>query len=377
MHNAPPYGYRYVPIEEAGGGQWVVEEAEAEVVRQIFAWYTGAERLTIWQITERLNHSATHALRRTETWQFSIVHKILKRTAYIGRTYFNRERILPETIGTPRTTGRGQRRAAQVEPRPPEEWIEVAVPPLIEEQVWQRAQERLQLNQIFASRNNHRQFYLLRGLLVCGVCGHTLQGRSQSGRVYYYCEHGGKNRYPTVPRHRCHLAGRILEPLVWEAITELLHEPQRIAQVWEAEAAHAQTTPDELGRLQARLRKLEQQWLRLLDAFQEGLLDKTELTQRKQRLDQERQTLTERIAQLQRQQAQQAAKSQIMDDFAAFCAHAQTALQNPTPEVKQEVLRLLVQSIVVEEDAITIKHIIPTDDNCRLLPRGNPPEKVH
>ena len=39
------------------------------------------------------------------------------------------------------------------------------------------------------------------------------------------------------------------------------------------------------------------------------------------------------------------------------------------PEVKQEVLRLLVEGIVVEDNAITIKHIIPTDDNSRLLPR--------
>jgi site-specific DNA recombinase len=276
-----------------------------------------------------------------------------------------------------RTTGRGKRRVAQMEARPPAEWIEVAVPPLIEAAVWERAQEFLHMNQTFASRNHHHHFYLLRGLLVCGTCGHTLQGRTQNGRVYYHCEHGGKERYPTVAPHRRHLAGHILEPLVWDAIVELLHQPDRIAQVWEAEAAQAQTTPDELGRLQARQRKLEQQWLRLLDAFQEGLLDKAELAQRKQRLDQERQSLTERISQMQRHQAQQAAKTQILDQFAAFCAHAQTALQHPTPEVKQEVLRLLVQCIVVEEDAITIKHIIPTDDNCRLLPRGKPPEKVY
>jgi hypothetical protein len=111
--------------------------------------------------------------------------------------------------------------------------------------------------------------------------------------------------------------------------------------------------------------------MRLLDAFQEGLLDKPELGQRKQRLDQERQTLAARIEQMQHQQAQQAAKTQILANFAAFCEQAQVALLNPTPEVKQEVLRLLVQSIVVEDEAISIKHLIPADDNCRLLPRGN------
>ena len=64
MHNATPYGYRYVPKEAAGGSCWVIEEREAEAVRQIFAWYTGEEKLTIWAITERLDQSYTHALRR-------------------------------------------------------------------------------------------------------------------------------------------------------------------------------------------------------------------------------------------------------------------------------------------------------------------------
>ena len=109
-------------------------------------------------------------------------------------------------------------------------------------------------------------------------------------------------------------------------------------------------------------------------AFQDGMLNKTELNQRKQRLEQERQTIAERSEQIQRQQKQQSVKAQIIGEFSAFCASAQKALENPTPEVKQEVLRLLVESIAVEDNAITIKHIIPTDDNSRLLPRGIVPK---
>ena len=116
--------------------------------------------------------------------------------------------------------------------------------------------------------------------------------------------------------------------------------------------------------------------MRLLDAFQEGLVDKEQLAQRKQRLDQERQTLHERIEQLQHHQDQTAVKAQMIDQFAAFCEQAQQALVNPTPEIKQEVLRLLLEKIVVEDDAIIIKHIIPTDESCRLLPRGKRLEKV-
>ena len=52
--------------------------------------------------------------------------------------------------------------------------------------------------------------------------------------------------------------------------------------------------------------------------FQEGLFDKTELAHRKQRLDQERQTMAERIEKIQRQQAHSSVKTQIMADFAAL-----------------------------------------------------------
>lgn len=61
MHNAVPYGYRYIPRDEQGGGSyWLINEHEAEAVRQIFAWYTGDEQLTIWQITQWLNRHYPH-----------------------------------------------------------------------------------------------------------------------------------------------------------------------------------------------------------------------------------------------------------------------------------------------------------------------------
>jgi hypothetical protein len=76
--------------------------------------------------------------------------------------------------------------------------------------------------------------------------------------------------------------------LVWEAVAELISDPQQIAAAWETAVEMQDATPDELSRLQNRQRKLERQWVRLLDAFQDGLLNKTELNQRKQRLEQER-----------------------------------------------------------------------------------------
>jgi hypothetical protein len=41
-------------------------------------------------------------------------------------------------------------------------------------------------------------------------------------------------------------------------------------------------------------------------------------------------------------------------------------LENPSEEVKRDVIRLLVDHIVVEDDAIIIHHIVPITENGRL-----------
>ena len=363
----PPYGYRYIPVSEPGGGRWVVHPIEAEVVRTIYRWYI-EDDLTIYQIEDRLRAAGSRMPPRGRCWHYSTVQTILKQPAYTGRTYYNRTRTCHEAIGQLKKSGRGVRRSPTHDPRPREEWIEIPVPQLVTEDVWQRAQERLAMNRKFAPRNNKRHFYLLRGLLVCEICGRTLAGRASSGHVRYYCTNQGKNRHPDVPPHRCSISGDIIEPLVWKALCDLLHNPNLLADAWQAQCESEAPDPDEADRLQSRLRSLERQWARLLDAFQDELIDKEELARRKARLDAERQSLAHRLDQLRHHERQRQAKAQMLQDFAAFCHKVETSLNNPTPEVQQKVIRLLIDHIVVGEDEIIIKHIIPTSDDCRLLP---------
>jgi site-specific DNA recombinase len=368
VNPVPPYGYRYIPVSEPGGGRWEPHPVEAEVVRRIYLWYTGSEKLTITAIVQRLNQPETLAPPRGKRWTFSTLQAILTQPAYTGQAYYNRTRTCPEAIGRPRKYGRGYRRRPSHEKRPRAEWIEVAVPPLLEKAVWEQAQERLTMNQHFARRNNRQHFYLLRGLLVCGTCGRTLAGRTSHGQVSYSCTNRGKNRQPDVPAHSRSIAGRVVEPLVWEAVSRLLRNPMLLADAWQSQGAAMAASPDEVDRLQARQRALERQWRRLLDAFQDALLDKAELAQRKARLDQERQVLGQRLEQLTCQAHRDQAKVQMLQDFVTFCQQIEASLAAPTPEVQQEVIRLLIDHVVVEEDAIVIKHIIPTDNDCRLLP---------
>ena len=174
----PPYGYRYRPVSEPAGGCWVVDPTEAQVVRSIYRWYTSADEvsLTITQMVDRLNAAGSQMPPRGKRWHYSTVQTILKQSAYTGRAYYNRTRTCHAAVGQPKRWGRGSRRRPTHEPRSREEWIDIAVPPLVTEELWQRVQERLAMNQAFATRNNRRHFYLLRSLLICGVLRPHLGG---------------------------------------------------------------------------------------------------------------------------------------------------------------------------------------------------------
>lgn len=363
----PPYGYCYVPISEADGGRWKPHPVEAEVVQTIYQWYTDDDSVTISQIVDRLRQRGASAPPRGRQWQYSTVQAILTQPAYTGRAYYNRTRTCYEAIGRRRKHGRGVCVTPRHEPRPKEEWIEVQVSPLVDEDTWQRARERLAEKKRFAQRNNKRHFYLLRGLLVCAQCGRTLAGRTSNGRITYYCTNRGKNRNPDVAPHSCSIASDTIEPLIWKAMADLLNNPTLIADAWLGLGTET-STPDEWGRLRQRQNSLDKQWTRLLDAFQEGLLEKTELELRKAKIDRERQAVERRLQQLAQQEQREQLYAQAIQDWSTFSAKILTALDSPTPETQQEVIRLLIDHIVIDNDAIVIKHIIPTDDDCRLLP---------
>ncbi len=364
------YGYHYIPVSQPNGGSWIEHPVEAEVVRLIFAWYTAEKPITIAQIVSKLNQMGSKAPQRgAKQWVYSTVQAILKREAYIGQTYYNRSRTVHQLAGQPRSKGHGYRRTAPHLPRPQSEWVSIPVPSLISETVWDQAQVRLKMQQKFAARNNKHNFYLLRGLLVCHVCGRSLIGRTVNGRISYACKNGGKNRLPSVPSHSCSVSGAAVEPLVWDAVVSLLNNPILLEDAWLQQSSSYQADPDELTRLQTRLRTLHKQWVRLLDLYQDELLDKESLSHRKNELDSQRISIEQRIQKLQQQQQLQNAKSKMLADFDTFCQQMLIRLQNPTPQLKQEVIRLLIEQIIVDEDSILIKHIVPTDDDCRLLPR--------
>lgn len=365
----PPYGYRYIPVSEPDGGRWVVSETEADVIRQIYRWYTSEEQPSVTAIANRLNDQGVSP-QRGPLWRYKSVYAILTQTAYVGRVHFNTTRTDHSVVGRPKKHGRGIRLRPGHQPRSRDEWVELQVSAILDTDLWEQAQEQLKVKQKFAPRNNKRHFYLLRSLLVCDVCGRTLVGQTwNGGYTVYRCSNGGRRREPCTPAHRRVVHAEIIEPLVWNAVTNLLDNPALMADAWQAEAQANPGDAGELTRLRNRQRSLQKQWARLLDAFADGLLDKPDLHQRKQQINQAGTSIAQRIHKLEQNAHHAEVKEQMLADFETFCTEIKTKINQATPKLQQEIIRLLMDHIVVKEDEIIIKHILPTDNDSRLLYR--------
>lgn len=351
-----PYGYHFVPATSQQGSRWLKNEAQAVVVGQIYGWYTD-EQLKIGDIVTRLNEQKTPGP-SGKGWCYSTVRHILCQPAYTGTAYYGRCHRDYSRVGLPRRSGSGRLQYPRPKERPAEEWIAIMVPAILDESTWQEAQERRAMNAKMAARHSQRN-YLLRSLLRCGICQHTLYGRTQSGRVSYYCPAGGKKRDLGVPRHHCTIGAEVIDPLVWEALANLLRQPDLIGEAWETHR-HAQT-PSALQttRWQQRHRLLQQQQQRLVDAYQAGVISLDDLTERQNKIVQELQTLATRLA-----ATDIAAATKI--SLQQFTAQIERALQSTDARTQQDAIRLLIERIIVKDDAIVIEHIIPLTNISRL-----------
>ena len=370
----PSYGYRYIPVDQPGGGRWEINESEAVIVRRIYRW-CAEEQLSIQAICQRLNGEEEGfervSPRKAQRWLPTTVNTLLRRPAYAGIAYYNRTRKEPSrTIGQPKRQGRGLRAANCRIEREREEWIPVDVPQIIPTTLWEQVQMHLDLNKKFASRNNKRHFYLLRGLLVCGECGRTLAGRSYAnGTVRYYCTNQGSNRSLPEPCPCPPVDGNIVESLVWQAVAELLADPQLILDYYLARQDESDVTPHELKRVRQELDQIDNQNQRLLDAYQAEVIELGELETRRRALAQQRQVLKQHLSELEQLAQQQVRQEALTSDIAEFCENIKSVLQSPTPEEQQQVLRLVVDHILVGKEQLTIKHIIPLNGDSRLYTR--------
>ncbi|MBV8606133.1 MAG: recombinase family protein, partial [Singulisphaera sp.] len=361
-----PYGYRYVLKRDGVPGHLEVDEAEAAVVRMLYRWLVD-ERMTVRQIIKRLAAGPWRPRHGKRLWSHAVVHRILSDPLYAGTAYANRYVHVPAR--KPRSVGPRAGLPSCRQPRPREEWIPIPVPAIIDTMTYQDASEQLARNAALSFRNNTRNDYLLRCLLTCRTCGLAMCGVTSSGaggrrqHRYYIC-HGkdtlARDRTRPCPQPRTRVEE--LDAAVWDHVQRLLEDPATLAAQFEERARQADALDAAATagpKWEAQLRRLDREEQRLLDAYQAEAIELDELKKRREQIRVQRQILTMQRDQEQRLRCERQTAKEVWADLTAFCERVRSRLDEATLAERQRILQLLIERVIVGEDALEIRHVIP------------------
>ncbi len=362
-----PYGYRYIKKTQISEACYQVIECEAEVVREVYKLYT-QDQLSIGAIVRRLNDKAIATRRKASRWERSTVWGMLRNPAYKGTACFGKtEAKEREKITRPlrRRGGHSPRCSANRE-KPREEWIEIPVPAIVDEESFELAQEQLEKNKRY-SRRRTIEPTLLQSLLVCRECGYALyrsSTRTSKRKLYYYrCTGSDNYRHPNgrVCSNRP-VRQDYLDEVVWKQVVELLQDPTLIRQEIGRRIEQIQNSDPTKRRQEALSRELARVCKgmgKLLDAYQEDLVQLEELRKRMPALRKREKALKLQLQSLEAAAVDQEILLRLADGLEHFLTRLRQSADTMSVTERQKVLRLVVKEIHVGRSTIWIKHSIP------------------
>src|SRR5829696_6540213 len=360
----PPYGYRTDPDRPRDPDGVKLDEEKAAVVAEIFAMYL-EERTTLNTVSNRLRESGIRSPRGREVWTVSSLRFVLSNPVYTGKVYAGRKRGRPPL--TRRSSTRPiDRSCYTMVPVAPEEWIRVGtVPAIVTQEQFDLVAEKLSHNQSVASRNNKKNTYLLRALVSCGKCGLACKAMAKDPYKYYVCA-GKKKRLRTGTGKNCtsrYSPAHQLDEVVWRDLCEVLTHPESITDA--LQRAHGgEWLPQELKARQKNLREgrdaLGRQLERLTEAYLGEVIPLAEYERRRRDLEQRDEALSGQERQLQGQAQQRTELANVVGSVEDFCERVRSGLADATFEQKRRLVELLIDRVIVTDEEIEIRYVIPT-----------------
>ena len=353
------YGYEYVKRKGDIPAHFDIIESEAEVVRNVYRWCV-YEGLPLRAIALRLQEAGIATVRGGR-WRGAHIGRMMGNSLYTGTGYAHRiEAIEPkdQKRGYRKYLKSGQRK------RPKEEWIPFSAPRIVDDELFELAQQRLQRNRELAARHTKRN-YLLRGLLSCECCQKAMFAETQSksymcgySRPAYAKENGfdpceNKRRVPVDQ----------LDELVWREVVKLLKKPAMLKKHYPnlREKIHPRAIGGSPDKLDAKIGEVEKQIKRANNLFIRGMLDQPSHATKYAEL-------TDKLKHLQAQREKAAADrmdqkeaTELLRSFTTFAKTIKGRLNTADFATRRNIVEQVVKRVIIGKSVITIEHIAPCE----------------
>lgn len=368
-----PYGYRYISKQEGDGeARYEIVWEEARVVRQVFEW-VGRDRCSIGEVSRRLQAAGERTRTGKTVWDRGTIHDMLKNPAYKGEAAFGKTAIEPL-----RPRLRAQRRRPLQPKRPyshhdvpPEQWMSISVPALVDADLFESVASQLEENRAHARVGQRGARYLLQGLITCACCGYAYYGkqispsaRKHHERSYAYYRCIGTDAYRFGGVRICsnkQLRTDLVDEAVWEEVCRLLQHPERLEQEYRRRFLQEEQTPDELSQLEARMGRLRQGVARLIDSYAEGLIDKDEFEPRVTRMRERLKQIEEQALQIKDDVSLERELRLILGRLDEFASRVKQGLDQADWSTRRDIIRALVKRVEIDQEHV------------RVIFRVNPP----
>ncbi|MEJ7712904.1 MAG: recombinase family protein [Pyrinomonadaceae bacterium] len=369
-----PYGYVYIRASDSEEARYEIHEQEAEIVKKVFHMLID-QGMSIGAIARDLTNAQIPTRNDVGRWERSVVWAMLRNPAYTGHAAYRKTKVVERVRPTKQAFDHSfypKHVHSSTRDRPREEWIDIPVPAIISEGIYNKTRARLEENKKFSPRNNTKFEYLLSGLLRCQECGYALYGKSASNskykRCYYRCAGQDGHRWTNGRVCSSHpVRVEALDDLVWEQTQRLIEQPELVLKEYAARVQKKQRQRSEYKELIAKKRKeIKQQGLekeRLLDLYQGGRVSLAEIEQRLKAIRAKMKKAADECALIEKEEKQEGQRLQLIEQFSEFAQRMKSNLTNLGFAERKQIVRLLVEEVKVntKSEEITVRHILPLD----------------
>ncbi len=337
----PPLGYGV-----AEDGTYVINEYTAGAVRMIFEMYSAGKGYS------EIIHALNAAGYRTQTGRAfgkNSIHDILVNEKYRGVFIFNRTE---RKINGKRNHHRNKDDSEIIR-------IEGGMPRIIDDETWERVQDRMKKNERGPAANKAKETYLLSGLIYCGKCGGAMVGnRRYSGRnktLYVTYECSTRKRTKTCDMKD--IGKDFVENTVIEHLEKNVFSPEAIESLVIKISEYAASQSKEINRdikiFTDQLAGVQTEINNIVNAIAKGMFHES-MKAKMDELEAKKASLTIKLEEAKLQ----AQTHSPTPDMIRRYLQKDADIRNKSLEEQKRIIQTYVKKVIVYENKIDIETIV-------------------